>query len=236
MSRYRARGAVLPAAKGPVLSRLGKAAASGRTGMLHVPGGAIYLSEGMVAYAESRRTPDLAVRLEKAAAVAHTGTVSLLERRWLAREATVDAATELLAGRPRQARFRACAELDVSVAATMPLAVLISEVSRRHEISRQMSAILTADTVIAQRPRLPGHVVRVSDFQWAIVMLARHPVTPRHLALELGQSVFGTTIESFRMVSMGLLAVPGAPAGPAAMAGAPGQARAAISFIRALGG
>jgi hypothetical protein len=228
----------MPAARNTVLVRLGKAAGSGQTGVLHLPGGsggAIYLSRGIVAYAESGRTPDLATRLETATAAAYAGTLSSLEKTWLAREATVDAATEILPGRPRQGRFRACAGLDLGVMAALPVTALISEVSRRHEVIRQMSAVLTADTAVARRPRLPGRAVRVSDVQWAIVMRARHPATPRHLALELGQSVFGITTECFRLVSMGLLAVTGPQGGTAVMAGEPDRVRPAISYIRALG-
>ncbi len=227
------------AASDPVLIRLGRAADAGRTGVLHLPGesgGAIYLSAGMVAYAESGRSPGLAARLETATAAARAGTVSALERRWLAREATVDAATELLPGRLRHARFRASGELDLGVMAGLPVAVLIGEVNRRLAVIGQMSAVLTADTAVARCSRLPSGAVRVSDLQWAIVMRAAHPATPRSLALELGQSVFGTTIEAFRMVRMGLLAVAGAPAGPASAAGEPGRSGPALSFIRALAG
>ena len=229
---------MLPA-RNPVLAGLGRAADSGQAGVLHVSGesdGAIYLSAGLIAYAESRRTPDLATRLEKAAAAARAGTVSSLERNWLAREATVDAATGLLSGRPRHAKFRASGDLDPRVRASLPVAVLISEVSRRLELIRQMSAVLTADTTVTRCPRISSGAVHVSDLQWAIVMQAGHAATPRSLALELGQSVFGTTIEVFRMVSMGLLAVAGAPARQAAAAGEPGRGRPGISFIRALAG
>jgi hypothetical protein len=223
----------------PVLIRLGKAADSGRTGVFHLPGesgGMIYLSAGVVAYAESRRTPDLDARLEKAAAAARAGTVTSLERSWLAREATVDAVTELLAANPRQARFRTSDRLDLSVTASLPVAVLISEVSRRMEVIRQISTVLTADTAVARSPRLSSPAVHVSDLQWSIVVRTGHPGTPRSLALELGQSVFGTAIEVFRMVSMGLLAVVGAPARPETAAGEPRRDRSAVSFIRALAG
>jgi Domain of unknown function (DUF4388) len=229
----------MPPANSPVLIRLGKAADAGQTGVLHLSGesgGAIYLSQGVIAYAESGRAPDLSTRLEKAALAAPAGTVSSLERSWLAREATVDAVTEISSVKSRQARFRASAELDLSVTASMPVAVLITEVSRRHEVIRQMSAVLTADTAVARCPRLSSRAVRVSGLQWAIAIRAKDPVTPRGLALELGQSVFGTTVESFRMVSMGLLAVAGTPAGPPVAAGEPGRDRPAISFIRALAG
>ena len=93
----------------PVAIRLGKLADSGWTGALYLSGesgGVIHLIEGDVVSADSRRTPDLASRLAQAVVSAGQDTVSSLERSWLIREATVDAALELLSARTR-ARFRA---------------------------------------------------------------------------------------------------------------------------------
>jgi hypothetical protein len=55
--------------------------------------------------------------------------------------------------------------------------------------------------------------------------------TPRGLAVQLGRSVFGTTIEVYRLVELGLLIVPGRPAAPAAA-----RAAETMSFIRAVAG
>ena len=61
-------------------------------------------------------------------------------------------------------------------------------------------------------------------------MRADDGTTPRGLAVQLGRSVFGTTMEVYRLVELGLLVVPGRPP---AQAG--GQA-VTMSFIRAVAG
>ena len=66
--------------------------------------------------------------------------------------------------------------------------------------------------------------------RFAAVAQADGGTTPRGLAMHLGRSVFGTTIEVYRLVELGLLAVPGRPPAPAG-----GQA-AVMSFIRAVPG
>ena len=226
---------MLPA-ENPVIIRLGKLADSGQTGVFHLSGesgGSIYLSEGSVVYADSTRTPGLTARLEKAA-VARQATVSQLERNWIVREATADAALELLSGKPRHPRFRASGEINLSAAEGMTVTLLVTEVSRRHNVLRQLSAVLTPDTAVARNPRLRSQAIRVSDTQWAIAMRLNNPATPRSLALEMGQSVFGTTITVFRMVTMGLLSAVGAPDGSADTGIEPDRSRHAISFIRAL--
>lgn len=227
---------MLPA-KNPIVIRLGKAADSRQTGVLAVSGdagGEIYLTGGVIVRADSRRTPDLAARLEKAGSSARHGTVSPLEHSWMAREATVDATTELLSGKPRHARFRASGPLSLGDPADLPVAALVSEVSRRHEIMQQLAPVLTPDTAVVRNRRLGSRAVHVSDIQWAIAIRAGNPVTPRRLAVEVGQSVFGTTVEVFRMVTIGLLSVAGVPDRPADEATETDRSRRTISFIRAL--
>lgn len=59
-------GAVRDIRESPISIRLGKLAGSGATGALRVPGdlgGAIYLRQGEVVYATSKRTPGLAALL-----------------------------------------------------------------------------------------------------------------------------------------------------------------------------
>lgn len=223
--------------RNPVAIRLGKLADSGRTGMLYLSGecgGVIHLIEGDVVSADSRGTPDLAARLAKARVSEGQDMGSSLERRWLSREATVDAALELLSARTR-ARFRASGdEPGPGDRDGMPVPVLMTEVSRRYEVIRQMSALLTPDTAVARNPGPLSRAIHVSGIQWAILIRAGNPATPRSLALELGQSVFITTIEVFRMVTLNLLSVAGAPALPADRAGEFNRGRPAISFIRAL--
>ncbi len=221
--------------RSPVAIRLGKLAEAGRTGTLYLSGdsgGVIHLSGGDVIAADSRRTPGLAARIGPDA---DQETVSWFDRSWIAREATVDAVMELMSARPRHVRFRGPEEEPSPIGAYgIPVAALITEVSRRHQLMRQMADVLTPDTTVARNPRLKSPATGVSDGQWAILMQLSRPATPRGLALELGQSVFGTTIEVFRMVIMDLLSVANAPARLAAPA-RDGR-RPALSFVRALAG
>lgn len=225
----------------PVASRLGKLAEASRTGTLHLSGdsgGIIRLSEGAVVAADCRRTPGLAARVGRAAATAGRETVSPFERSWIATEAIADAALELMSARPRHLRFRDPEEEPVpGGTGGMPVPRLMAEVSRRHRLLRQVAAVLTPDTPVARNPRLRSRSVRVCDGQWAILLELGRPASPRALALELGQSVFGTTLEAYRMTVMGLLSVAGAPAGPAE-AGNPEKAGRgpALSFLRAMAG
>ncbi len=116
----------------------------------------------------------------------------------------------------------------------MTVTLLVTEASRRHNVLRQLSAVLTPDTAVARNPRLRSQAIRVSDIQWAIAMRLNNPATPRSLALEMGQSVFGTTITVFRMVTMGLLSAVGAPGGSADAGIESDRSRHAISFLQAL--
>ena len=219
--------------RSPVAIRLGKLAEAGRTGSLHLSGdsgGVIYVSEGDIVAADSRRTPSLADR---------TGTekTGSFERSWLATEATIDAAMELMSARPRHVRFREPEEEagpDLPSSPGMPLTALMTEVTRRHNLLEQIAAVLTPDTAVARNLRLRSRAVHVSDGQWAILLQLGQPVTPRALALGLGQSVFGMTIEIYRMVIMGLVSVVDASARAADPAGQASRGRSTLSFIRAL--
>jgi hypothetical protein len=116
----------------------------------------------------------------------------------------------------------------------------MAEVTRRHTLLEQVAAVLTPDTAVARSLRLRSRAVHLGDSQWAILMQLGEPGSPRDLALELGQSVFGTTIEVYRMVVMGLVSVAGAPAGGAVaagdahLAGDVGRIWPALSYIRAV--
>ncbi len=219
--------------RSPVAIRLGKLAEARRTGALHLSGdsgGVIYVSEGEIVAAASRRTPSLADRIgaDKAGS---------FERSWLAMEATIDAIMELMSARPRHVRFREPGEEpgpDLPGISGMPLPALMAEVTRRHNLLEQIAAVLTPDSAVARNLRLRSRAVHVSDGQWAILLQLGQPVTPRALALGLGQSVFGTTIEVYRMVLMDLVSVVDVSARAADPARAASRGRSALSFIRAL--
>ena len=226
-------GTAMIPTRSPVAIRLGKLAEAGQTGSLHLSGdsgGVIYVSEGDIVAADSRRTPSLADRIgtEKAGSLAWG---------WLATEATIDAAMELMSARPRHVRFTEPGEEpepDLPGIPGMPLTALMAEVTRRHNLLEQIAAVLTPDTAVARNLRLRSRAVHVSDGQWAILLQLGQPVTPRALALGLGQSVFGMTIEVYRMVIMDLVSVVDASARSADPAGEASRGRSTLSFIRAL--
>jgi hypothetical protein len=226
-------GTAMIPTRSPVAIRLGKLAEAGRTGALHLSGdsgGVIYISEGDIVAADSRRTPSLADRIGEDKA-------GSFERSWLAAEATVDAVMELMSARPRHVRFREPEEeegSDLPGSSGMPLTALMAEVTRRHNLLEQIAAVLTPDSAVARNLRLQSRAVHVSDGQWAILLQLGQPVTPRALALGLGQSVFGTTIEVYRMVIMDLVSVVDASARAADPVRAASRGRSALSFIRAL--
>ena len=220
--------------RSPVAIRLGKLAEAGRTGSLYLSGdsgGVIYLSKGEIVAADSRRTPSLAARIG-------TEEAGSFERTWMATETTIDAAAELMSTRPRHVRFRDPEEDADGPGSTgipgMPLTTLMAEVNRRHNLLGQIAGVLTADAAVARNLRLRSHAVHVSDGQWTILMRLDQPATPRGLALALGRSVFGMTIEVYRMVIMDLVSPIDVPARPADPAGEAGRGRSALSFIRAL--
>ena len=223
-------------ARSPVAIRLGKLAEAAQTGSLHLSGdsgGVIYVSAGDIVAADSRRTPSLAARIGAARlGAAGLGAAGLgpLERGWLATEATIDAAMELMSARPRHVRF---AEPGAEPGPDLPgvpglaLTALLAEVTRRHRLLEQIAGVLTPDAPVVRNPRLRSRAVHVSDTQWAILLQLGQAATPRALAAELGQSVFGLTIEVYRMVLLDLVST--VEPRPEASRG-----RSALSFIRAL--
>jgi hypothetical protein len=224
-------GTAMIPSKSPVAIRLGKLAEAGRTGSLSLSGdsgGVIYVSAGDIVAADSRRTPSLAARIG-------AGDIGSFERSWIATEATIDAAMALMSVRPRHVRFAEPGEGPGEPGIPgMSLAALMTEVTRRHKLLEQIAAVLTPDAPVARNLRLRTRAVHVSDGQWAILLQLGQPVTPRSLALELGQSVFGMTIEVYRMVIMGLVSVVDAPAQPADPPGPASGGKPALSYIRAL--
>ncbi len=214
----------------PLVVRLSKLADSGQTGVLRLPGehgGAIHLSEGDVVYAESRRTPgpgrwfaQLQPPDRPNAPAPPAGSVSPgdaagngLAWSFAVREATIDAALELLSSRPRYSlrqRFRESGPPVVDGVGAMPFTALLVEVGRRQELVKQMAMAatpLTADTQVVRNPDLHAPRLQVSALQWALLIRVNRPTTPRELAWEVGNSVFATTLEVFRLISMNFLQI-----------------------------
>ena len=223
-----------------IAARLRKLADEGSTGMLPVSGrgdGAVFFRDGQVVYADraARRCPPRArgpgrARISAVAEVPRfrtagparppgaAGTVARVgqqARRLLElTELIIDALTELLSSESRYAKFRPAEVLPAGQGRPLAVEALLAEVQRRHEVLRQLA-----------RGRHPGHDGRLRAVarpavragfagQWALLVRADGGTTPRGLAMHLGRSVFGTTIEVYRLVELGLLAVPGRPPGP----------------------
>lgn len=241
-----------------IAARLRKLADEGSTGMLPVSGhgdGAVFFRDGQVVYAESSRTSPAPRRAGLAAlglapgeapgscGGEHTGGAGLAVVRsvgWLAgllepTELILDALTELLSTESRYAKFRHTEDLPAGQGRPISVEALLEEVQRRHEVLRQLAAAVTPDTAIAREPAIDRPSAQVSPTQWALLMRAIDGTTPRRVAMELGLTVFGTTIEVYRLVELGLLVVPGRPS---ALADGPNAPRPAIamSFIRAVSG
>jgi hypothetical protein len=247
-----------------IAARLRKLADEGSTGMLPVSGrgeGAIFFRSGQVVYAESSRTPlpgpratglDVLGLLHKegpdargggqpgeAGAAVAVRPASRLSGLLELTELIIDALTELLSSDSRYAKFRQADVLPVGDGRPIAVETLLAEVQRRHEVLRQLAPVLTPDTAVSCEPALGPPRAQVSPVQWALLGRAAEVTTPRLVGMQLGQSVFGTTIEAYRLVELGLLAVPGRPAGPADAAGHTGGAAgwpAPMSFIRAVSG
>lgn len=242
--------------KESLVVRLSKLAEAGRTGVLRVTGergGAIHLRDGEIVFAESRLTPGPSrwfahlTELGADASPAERAAVADgLAWAFAVREATLDAALELLSAPPRYAlrqRFRDSEPPAADVPGGMPFAELLDEVTRRQELVRQMATSATplaADTPLVRVPEIEAPRVQVSAMQWALLIRVRGPATPRELAWELGTSVFGTTLEVFRLITLGFLATadraaePGAPPPPPGGPGSAHDGRPMVSFLRAV--
>jgi Domain of unknown function (DUF4388) len=244
-----------------IAARLRKLADESSTGVLPVSGhgdGAIFFRDGQVVYAESSRTPPPASCMAGMAGLALTpreapaspaagyeGGAELVAVRsvtWLAgileiTELILDALTDLLSSESRYAKFRPAEALPPGAGQGRPISMeaLLEEVQRRHDVLRQLAAVLTPDTAIACEPSIDLPSAQISPTQWALLARAGDGTTPRRLAMQLGRSVFGTTIEIYRLVDLGLLAVPGRPPLPADGQAAQGPATI-MSFMRAVSG
>jgi hypothetical protein len=243
-----------------IAARLRKLADEGSTGMLPVSGrgeGAIFFRGGQVVYAESSRTPlpgpratgldvlGLVTRDAPGAggAEGHTGGAGVVALRPASRlgglleltELVIDALTELLSSESRYAKFRHADVLPVGQGRPMAVETLLAEIQRRHEVLRQVAPVITPDTAVGCESSLGSPSAQVSPVQWALLGRAAEVTTPRLVAMQLGRSVFGTTIEAYRLVELGLLVVPGRPPVPSSGQAARWPAEA-LSFVRAVSG
>jgi len=221
-----------------VAARLHKIEAAGGTGMVPFSGGAdgaIYFRDGKVVYAESRRTPGPAAD----AYSAYADDLLPLDRIMAIRAVTepiVDAVLELLSAQARHAKFRSARLAAAGLTSGIRIDPLLAEVGRRQRLLKQLSAVLTPDTALVRNPQLRSESIRVTAWQWALLIRVRHGLTPRDLAWDLGRSVFGTTTEVYRLIALRLLSAAGHPArADSNLSGEiPGPGSANMSFVRAV--
>jgi hypothetical protein len=233
-------------------ARLRKLAATASTGMLPMSGhgdGAIFFSGGRVVYAESVRVPTPARRTAGLAALGLVATDAsppsngaelvaappydrLVDMLALT-EPTIDAITELLSSESRYAKFRPSDHPPPGQMSPLPIETVLTEVERRRQVLRQLAPTITADSpVVRFAPRDPPSF-QVSASQWALLVRTGDGSTPRALAMAVGRSVFGTTIEVYRLLALGMLVVPGHAR--AIISGSPARRPAQVmSFMRAL--
>jgi hypothetical protein len=127
-------------------------------------------------------------------------------------EPTIDAVTELLSSESRYAKFRPGDDPPVPHVRAIPVDTLLTEVQRRREVLRQLTAFVTPDTRIELEPALGSPAAQVSAAQWSLLVHVGDGTTPRNLAVAAGHSVFATTVEVYRLLALGLLTAPGHPA------------------------
>ncbi len=221
-----------------VTARLHKIEAAGGTGMLPFSGtaeGAVYFRDGKVVYAESRRTPGPAAGAYSAYAddLPPLGRITAIRA---VTEPIVDAVLELLSAQARHSKFRSARLAATGLSSGIRIDPLLAEVGRRQRLLRQVSAVVTPDTALARNPHLRSDSIRITAWQWALLIRVRHGLTPRDLAWDLNRSVFGTTTEVHRLIALRLLSAAGHPARADGFPPGeiPGPRPANMSFVRAV--
>jgi hypothetical protein len=220
---------------------LTQAADEGRTGTLMVggqPGGAVYLIEGRIIYAESPSAPGVGELLTSSGRLAgrtwqnalDLGTSTarvgklLVEQGHLTQGelelcvlgAIYDAAYFALAPSSAPVEFIAGATHWLGTVVQIDPAAVTKEVSRRVGLLADIfpdPRVDTAAVIPASRP--PRERVTLTALQWELLINADGQRTPADLALLLGRAGYATIQELRRMAAMGLLELPDVrPDGP----------------------
>lgn len=215
-----------------IVARLRKLAGARSSGILPFSGdnaGAIYLAGGRVAYAESVRAPGAPVRRSQ------RSPFSELMAALAVAEATADASLELLSGSARYAKFRPSDSAAIGAARSIALEDLLTEITRRRRLLKELSSAITPDTPLRRTSDLQAPAIRVSAAQWALLIRIQDGRSPRELAWKLSRSVFSTTLEAYRLMCLGLVSAsaevpPRQQPGPQESAG---HSRMLMSFTRA---
>lgn len=204
------------------------------TGTLMVggrPGGAVYLIEGQVIYAESPAAPGVGELLTSSGRLAgrtwqnalDLGTSTarvgklLVEQGHLTQGelelcvlgAVYDAAYFALAPASAPVEFIAGATHWLGTVVRIDPAAVTKEVSRRVRLLAEIFPDPRVDTAaVTPAPRPPRERVTLNALQWELLINADGQRTPADLALLLGKAGYATIQELRRMAAAGLLELP----------------------------
>jgi hypothetical protein len=212
-----------------IAARLRRLAGTGRTGVLPFAGhteGALYFSDGRIVFAESAGTPGRAIGAPPEAVPAALA----------AAEAIADAALDLMQSKSSPSRFRSAKAPAAGRADGFGVEALLTEVARRQNVLEQLASVVRADTVVVRNPRLNSRSIQVSALQWALLIRVTEGSTARALAWELRRSVFGMTIDVYRLMVLRLLSAVDYPVVPGMrpLGELPGRGVLPMSFLRAV--
>jgi hypothetical protein len=223
-----------------IAARLRRLAGTGRTGVLPFAGqteGALYFSDGRVVFAESAGTPGPVSGAQPEGAAAPAAPAALAVPAALtAAEPVADAALDLVQSKSSPSRFRSARVPSAGLTDGFGVESLLAEVARRQNVLEQLASVVRADTTVVRNPRLSSRSVQVSAFQWALLVRVADGSTARALAWELRRSVFGMTIDVYRLMVLRLLSAVDYPVVPGMrpLREPPGGGVLPMSFLRAV--
>ncbi len=215
-------------------SLLTQVAGERQTGALVIgghPGGAVYVLEGQVIYAESPAAPGVGELLTSSGRLAgrtwqnalDLGTSTARVGRLLVEQghltqgelelcvlgATYDAAYFALAAPGAPVDFLDGATHWLGAVVHIDPAAIIREVRRRARLLDEIFADARVDTVaVSPVPRPPRERVTLTAFQWELLVNADGQRTPADLALLLGKAGYATIQELRRLAALGLIELP----------------------------
>ena len=215
-------------------SLLTQVAGERQTGALVIgghPGGAVYVLEGQVIYAESPAAPGVGELLTSSGRLAgrtwqnalDLGTSTARVGRLLVEQghltqgelelcvlgATYDAAYFALAAPGAPVDFLDGATHWLGAVVHVDPAAIVREVRRRARLLDEIFTDARVDTVaVSPVPRPPRERVTLTAFQWELLVNADGQRTPADLALLLGKAGYATIQELRRLAALGLIELP----------------------------
>jgi hypothetical protein len=225
---------VTPSKTAAPVRLLTQVAGERQTGALMVgghPGGAVYVLEGRIIYAESPASPGvgellassgrLAARTWQSALDLGTSTARvgrlLVEQGHLTQGelelcvlgATYDAAYFALTSASGRAEFLAGATHWIGPVVHIDPAAVAKEVRRRVRLLDEILPDARVDTAaVSPVPRPPRERVTLTALQWELLVHADGQRTPADLALLLGKAGYATIQELRRLAAQGLIELP----------------------------